>query len=70
MIKTDTVSPLCQRMIEDMAGRKLNPHTQRGHIYSAAEIDRLIEGALRLRPQGGLRLWTYATLIALLSATE
>ena len=39
------------------------------HIYSAAEIDRLIEAALRLRPKGGLRPWTYATLIALLSVT-
>ena len=39
------------------------------HIYSAAEIDRLIEGALRLHPKGGLRPWTYATLIALLSVT-
>jgi len=39
------------------------------HIYSAAEIDRLIEGALRLRPKGGLRSRTYATLIALLSVT-
>ena len=28
MSKTDTVSPLRQRMIEDMAARKLNPHTQ------------------------------------------
>jgi integrase len=37
------------------------------HIYSAAEIDRLIEAALRLRPKGGLRPRTYATLIALLS---
>ncbi len=39
------------------------------HIYSAAEIDRLIEAALRLRPKGGLRSRTYATLIALLSVT-
>ena len=39
------------------------------HIYSAAEIDRLIESALRLRPKGGLRPSTYATLIALLSVT-
>jgi len=31
---TTTVSPLRQRMIEDMAGRKLNPHTQRSHIQS------------------------------------
>jgi hypothetical protein len=34
MSDTNTVSPLRPRMIEDMAGRKLNPHTQRGHIYS------------------------------------
>src|SRR5712675_697416 len=29
------------------------------HIYSAAEIDRLIEAALRLRPEGSLRSRTY-----------
>lgn len=34
MNETNTVSPLRQRMIEDMAARKLNPHTQRSHIYS------------------------------------
>src|ERR1700757_2539825 len=34
MSDPNTVSPLRQRMIEDMAARKLNPHTQRGHIYS------------------------------------
>jgi hypothetical protein len=34
MSKTNTVSPLRQRMIEDMTARKLNPHTQRSHIYS------------------------------------
>jgi integrase/recombinase XerD len=39
------------------------------HIYSVAEINRLIEAALRLRPKGGLRSRTYATLIALLSVT-
>ncbi len=38
-------------------------------IYSAAEIDRLIEAALQLRPKGGLRARTHATLIALLSVT-
>jgi len=34
MSDTNTVSPLRQRMIEDMAARKLNPHTQRSHIQS------------------------------------
>ncbi|MBV8576622.1 MAG: phage integrase N-terminal SAM-like domain-containing protein [Acetobacteraceae bacterium] len=31
---TDTVSPLRQRMIEDMTSRQLGPHSQRSHIYS------------------------------------
>ena len=39
------------------------------HIYTANEIGRLVEAALRLRPKGGLRPHTRATLIALLSAT-
>src|SRR6516225_519506 len=34
MSDTRTVSPLRQRMIDDMAARKLNPHTQRSHISS------------------------------------
>ena len=34
MSETNAVSPLRHRMIEDMAGRKLNPHTQRSHISS------------------------------------
>ena len=34
MSDTTTVSPLRQRMLEDMAARKLNPHTQRSHISS------------------------------------
>ena len=34
MSDTRTVSPLRKRMIEDMAARKLNPHTQRSHISS------------------------------------
>ena len=34
MSDTTTVSPLRQRMLEDMAARKLNPHTQRSHLSS------------------------------------
>ena len=33
-MRTDTVSPLRQRMIEDMNSRKLCAGTQRGHIRS------------------------------------
>jgi integrase/recombinase XerD len=39
------------------------------HIYSVDEINRLIEAALCLGPEGGLRSQTYATLIALLAVT-
>ena len=34
MSGTNTISPLRQRMLEDMAARKLNPRTQRSHVYS------------------------------------
>src|SRR5512140_2078970 len=34
MSGTNTTSPLRQRMLEDMAARTLNPHTQRSHVYS------------------------------------
>jgi len=33
-MSTDAISPLRQRMIEDMSARKLNPHKQRSHIRS------------------------------------
>ena len=39
------------------------------HIYSPAEIDRLILAAKQLSPSDALRPWTYATLISLLAAT-
>ena len=62
--------------VEDV-GHKLPPANHFGacnrrrtpHIYTTDEIGRLIEAALRLRPMGGLRAYTYSTLIALLSAT-
>jgi integrase/recombinase XerD len=39
------------------------------HIYSSAEINRLIDAALHLGQSGALQPQTYATLIALLAAT-
>jgi integrase/recombinase XerD len=38
MISDTTVSPLRQRMIEDMAARKLGPHSQRSHIDSCKRL--------------------------------
>jgi integrase len=39
------------------------------HIYSAQEIDGLLEASSRLGPQGGLRPHTYRTLFGLLACT-
>jgi hypothetical protein len=36
MRETNAVSPLRQRMIEEMAARKLNPHTQRSTFAVAS----------------------------------
>src|SRR5712672_1330956 len=33
---TEAISPLRQRMIEDMSSRKLGTHSQRSHVYSKA----------------------------------
>jgi len=48
---TEAITPLRQRMIEDMNSRKLCAHTQRGHIYSckrfAAFLKRSPETATR-----------------------
>src|ERR1700681_3589606 len=35
---TEAITPLRQRMIEDMTSRKLCAHTQRGHIYSCKRL--------------------------------
>jgi hypothetical protein len=47
MSDAKTASPLRQRMIEDMAARKLNPHTQRSHISSCKRFARLAEAFAR-----------------------
>src|SRR5260221_10764347 len=44
MSDTTTISPLRQRMIEDMAARQLNQHTKRSHIKSCKR------SAARLKP--------------------
>ena len=37
-MSTETISPLRQRMIEDMKARQLGPHTQRSHIHSCKQF--------------------------------
>jgi hypothetical protein len=48
---TQTVSPLRQRMIEDMMLRKLSPKTQSGYILAVKKILRITWGILQLPPQ-------------------
>jgi hypothetical protein len=35
---TDAISPLRQRMIEDMSARQLRPPTQKGHIRACKRL--------------------------------
>src|ERR1700680_4981212 len=37
-MSTEAISPLRQRMIEDMSSRKLGAHTQRSHIHSCKQF--------------------------------
>ena len=57
MSDTNTVSPLRQRMIEDMAARKLNPHTQRGHIYSCKRFAAWLKRSPDTATPDGVRLF-------------
>jgi hypothetical protein len=44
-MSTEVVSPLRQRMIEDMNARKLGAHSQKSHIYSCGPVARSRAGA-------------------------
>ena len=55
-----TISPLRQRMIEDMNARKLGAHSQRSHIYSCRRLAAFL--ASSGESMGGCpgRRWMYA----------
>ena len=57
MSETNTVSPLRQRMIEDMAARKLNPHTQRSHVYSCKRFAAWLKRSLDTATADEVRLF-------------
>ena len=48
----EVVSPLCQRMIEDMNARKLGKHSQRSHIHihSCKRFVAFFEALARIPP--------------------
>jgi hypothetical protein len=45
-MSTEVVSPLRQRMIEDMNARKLGAHSQRGHIHSCKRFAAFVKRSL------------------------
>ena len=47
----DAVTPLRQRMVEDMNARKLCAQTQRGHIHSCKRFAELSNSHLTRRPR-------------------
>jgi integrase/recombinase XerD len=54
---TPTVSPLRQRMIEDMNSRKLGAHTQRSHIYSCERLAAYLKRSPETATREDLRLF-------------
>src|SRR2546425_13134894 len=56
-MSTVAVSPLRQRMIEDMNSRKLCAHTQRGHIYSCKRFAAFLKRSPETAPCKDIRLF-------------
>src|SRR3989441_11687863 len=56
-MSTDAVSPLRQRMIEDMSARKLNSHTQRSHISSCKRFAAYLKRSLDTATADEIRLF-------------
>ena len=50
MSETTTLSAAASAMIEDMAARKLSPHTQRSHVYSCRRFAAWLKRS-RVRPR-------------------
>jgi integrase/recombinase XerD len=57
MSTTDTISPLRQRMIEDMNSRKLGAHAQRSHIYSCKRFAAFLKRSPETAAREDLRLF-------------
>src|SRR5437016_6721946 len=56
-MSTDTVSPLRQRMIEDMNSRKLGAHTQRSHISSCKRLAAFLKRSPETTTREDIRLF-------------
>jgi integrase len=56
-MSTDAISPLRQRMIEDMNSRKLGAHTQRSHIYNCKRFAAFLKRSPETATREDLRLF-------------
>jgi integrase/recombinase XerD len=54
---TEAVTPLRQRMIEDMDARKLGAHTRRSHIYSCKRFAGFLKPSPETATREDLRLF-------------
>jgi integrase/recombinase XerD len=54
---TKAITPLRQRMIQDMSARKLGAHTQRGHIYSCKRFAAFLKRSPETATREDLRLF-------------
>jgi integrase/recombinase XerD len=54
---TEAITPLRQRMIEDMNARKLGPHSQRSHIYSCKRLAAFLKCSPETATREDLRLF-------------
>jgi integrase/recombinase XerD len=54
---TEAITPLRQRMIEDMTARKLGAHTQRSHIYSCKRFAAFLKRSPETATRDDLRLF-------------
>jgi site-specific recombinase XerD len=54
---TEAITPLRQRMIEDMNSRKLGPHSQRSHIYSCKQFASFLKRSPQTATAEDIRLF-------------
>jgi site-specific recombinase XerD len=54
---TEAITPLRQRMIEDMNSRKLGPHSQRSHIYSCKQFTSFLKRSPETATREDIRLF-------------
>jgi hypothetical protein len=54
---TEAITPLRERMIEDMNARKLGAHTRRGHIYSCKRLAAFLKRSPETATREDLRLF-------------